>query len=275
MIEFTPSDGVLVALGSLLVSVLALIRAGRSAKAVEKLEREKVDVLRRIAGLYDVQADTEPGSATELRALAGRLLTQLLTLPYPKPNDRLIRQAALWSESDLTRLESLAGQVGRTAPDLAAKAVLNLQFLRSTVTRVQSVDARLGYDYKDFPQDRWVGSYDQARSSLEGLAGPHDAENRAARVDVHLTGDRVYLDNVGPAAARDVQLEFHNQQSPLVQGDVDRKLPIPELAAGESCPLIVAISHDCYPPFDVTVSWTDDSCAPGQRRSARKRLYRD
>jgi hypothetical protein len=277
--EFTPNDAVLVAIGSLFASLLAWLRAGRSEKATTKLEREKVDILRRIAGLYKVQEQTTGDTSTAARALAGRLLSQLLTLPYPQPNDRVIREAALWADADLERLESLAATQSDQAASVAAVAVPALQCIATIVARIQEINPGLGYDYRKFPQQRWESSFESARQSLQALSNPDGGDAREAQVDVHLTGERIYIDNLGGSTARDVQLEIDlgesQDRSPLVRGDVDRKLPIPELRPGDTCPLIAALSSGCYPPFNATLSWVDDSCAAGERRELKKILYGD
>ena len=98
-------------------------------------------------------------------------------------------------------------------------------------------------------------------------------------VDVYMTGDRIYIDNVGDVPVYNVQLEFHlrerQKRSPLVQGDVDEKLPVRELGPHDRCPLVAALSSDCAPPFDVTVSWSRDPETSAERTEKNKTLYRD
>ena len=211
-------------------------------------------------------------SATALQALAGRLLSPLHTLPYPEPKDRAIREAVLWEHGDLERLEELAALLGEASASKASEVVPALRFLESMVKQVQAVNPTLGYDYEQFPRDRWREDFEKAREGLRVLSGEEVRPTSGAELDMHLTGDRIYIDNIGEEAARDIKLDFDLREgqtrSPLVQGDADRKLPIPELRQGDTCPLMAALSTSCYPPFDVTLSWSDDACAPGERRGS-------
>jgi hypothetical protein len=82
-------------------------------------------------------------------------------------------------------------------------------------------------------------------------------------------GEEIVISNVGGAAARNVRLEIFeepNKSSPLVEGDVDDKLPIELLEPGESCPLMAALDMGSYPPYKGVVRWSDPSGAEQEQR---------
>jgi hypothetical protein len=92
------------------------------------------------------------------------------------------------------------------------------------------------------------------RVSLEGTA-------RSARFTIR---------NWGYGAARNVNLEvkpLSGNESPLVSGDYDEKLPVPRLSPGGECSLIAALSFDTGITFDVTWSWEDEDGTPGEESS--------
>ena len=92
------------------------------------------------------------------------------------------------------------------------------------------------------------------RVSLEGTA-------RSARFVIR---------NWGYGAANNVNLKVKplpNNESPLVLGDHDEKLPIPRLSPGGECGLIAALSDDTGVSFDVIWSWEDEDGTPREESS--------
>ena len=99
-------------------------------------------------------------------------------------------------------------------------------------------------------------------------------ESQPADVRVSLEGNarsaRFVIRNWGYGAARNVNLEvkpLSGNDSPLLSGDYDEKLPVPRLAPGNECSLIAALSFDTGVAFDVTWSWEDEDGAPREETS--------
>ncbi len=87
---------------------------------------------------------------------------------------------------------------------------------------------------------------------------------KAADIRVSLEGSsreaRFVIRNWGDAPAANVNLNVepaNGHTSPLIEGDVKSKLPIPRLAPGSDCALIAAISFDSGTTFDVSWSWRE------------------
>ena len=108
-----------------------------------------------------------------LKALSQRLLSQLLTLPFPRPtSDRQIRGAVLWTEEDLQRLETLAESTDEATITLVSSLVMHLRFIKEIVGEIQSVNPKMGYDYAEqWPQQGWEENFQEARSALQTLVG--------------------------------------------------------------------------------------------------------
>lgn len=92
-----------------------------------------------------------------------------------------------------------------------------------------------------------------------------DSKPKAADVRVSLEGTaqraRFVIRNWGFGAANNVDVRIDSLQgneSPLVRGDYDKKLPIPRLAPGGECSLIAALTFDTGVSFDVKWSWIDE-----------------
>lgn len=87
---------------------------------------------------------------------------------------------------------------------------------------------------------------------------------KAADIRVSLEGysqkARFVIRNWGDSPAANVDLNVDpvdGHTSPLIEGDVKSKLPIPRLAPGSDCKLIAAISLDSGTTFDVSWSWKE------------------
>jgi hypothetical protein len=70
---------------------------------------------------------------------------------------------------------------------------------------------------------------------------------------------RFIITNWGTGAARNVNVSIpsHPENSPLVQGDYDEKLPILELLPGDRVSLIAALTMGMSLTFDTVLTWTD------------------
>jgi hypothetical protein len=97
---------------------------------------------------------------------------------------------------------------------------------------------------------------------------------KAADIRVSLEGSsqkaRFVIRNWGDAPAANVNLYIEpvdGRTSPLIEGDVKTKLPIPRLAPGTDCALIAAISFDSGTTFDVSWSWREVDGTEKQKNS--------
>jgi hypothetical protein len=85
-------------------------------------------------------------------------------------------------------------------------------------------------------------------------------EKADIRVDLeHSGGDyKFVITNWGRVSARDITFELdlkEGRSSPLVQGDYNEKIPIPELAPGARCVLLAAPTHSTGTSFQARWSW--------------------
>lgn len=101
-------------------------------------------------------------------------------------------------------------------------------------------------------------------------------KRRSADIRVTLEGtarnSRFVIRNWGYGAAKDINLEvkpLRGNLSPLVKGDADEKLPIPQLAPGSDFSLLAALSFDTGSAFDVNWSWLDED---GTQRKESSRI---
>jgi hypothetical protein len=75
-----------------------------------------------------------------------------------------------------------------------------------------------------------------------------------------LRGERFVIINWGYGAARNVDVTIQPREgrtSPLVEGDYDEKLPIPELLPGARVVLIAGLSFGTGIAFDAVLTWVN------------------
>ena len=95
----------------------------------------------------------------------------------------------------------------------------------------------------------------------------------AADVRVTLEGPvrnaRFVITNWGYGAARNVNFTINQREgrsNPLVTGDYDEKLPIPELLPGDRLPLLAALTFGSGTTFDTVLTWMDDAGSEQRRQ---------
>lgn len=98
-----------------------------------------------------------------------------------------------------------------------------------------------------------------------------DHDTPTADVRVTLEGfhgrERFVIANWGQGPAKEVDVKIQprpGRSSPLVQGDYEEKLPIPELLPGDAVKLFAAITFGTGTEFDAILSWTEPD---GSRQS--------
>jgi hypothetical protein len=97
-------------------------------------------------------------------------------------------------------------------------------------------------------------------------------EKADVRVDLERSGRgyRFVITNWGRVPARDITFDLEPKGGriiPLVKGDYDVKIPIPELAPGARCPLLAALSHDSGMAFQARWSWRNPDNTRDNRTS--------
>lgn len=107
----------------------------------------------------------------------------------------------------------------------------------------------------------------QARLSfkqLESFEKEEAAKSRAAvRLDLRSTGSsryKLFLSNASNVNATDVSFKLDipsKYSSPLIESEVEEKLPIPVLAPGSDVSFIAALCDDTPLGFNATVHWTN------------------
>lgn len=89
------------------------------------------------------------------------------------------------------------------------------------------------------------------------------------RPDIRATFETKYRLVIGNyshyGTALNVNIRFVDKDDPIIESERKEKLPVEMLAAGESCPLVVALSMELYPPFKVVLSWEDANGRPETR----------
>jgi hypothetical protein len=70
---------------------------------------------------------------------------------------------------------------------------------------------------------------------------------------------RFQLSNTGLSEARNVNIEFVEENNFIIGSEVQEKLPVKKLGAGESISMIAAISTSTKPQQEINICWEDDT----------------
>jgi hypothetical protein len=89
---------------------------------------------------------------------------------------------------------------------------------------------------------------------------PTNAEKADIRIDLQPSGSshKFVITNWGRVPARNVTFNIDLKEgsaTPLVDGDYDEKIPIPELGPGSRCGLFAALTFGTGTTFHATWSW--------------------
>ena len=112
-----------------------------------------------------------------------RLKSALESLPGPESEaraDRMLRQAAIWTPSELDSFASNSARLGSEVAAIAAAVVDNLSWLGDRVRDVRAVSTNTGFDYSRFAWGEW---HTRASNAQNGLA-----RIEAAVRDAHALG---------------------------------------------------------------------------------------
>lgn len=157
-------------------------------------------------------------------------------------------------------LEPLTYQQTITALIAIVAIIVSIISLRRT-SRVQEQQLRLQRKQEELTDLQLEALRKQAEALQASPASTAATQEKAdVRVDLERVGRdyKFIITNWGRAPARDVTFDLDlepGNHSPLVAGDYDLKIPIPELAPGSRVPLYAAITLGMAPAFPARWSW--------------------
>lgn len=159
----------------------------------------------------------------------------------------------------------------QTVTALIAVVALVLSFLSLRRTsRVQEQQIRLHRKQEELTDLQLEALRRQAEAA--NRPAPTQLEKADVRIDLEQVG-RDYnfiITNWGSGSARDVTFDLDlpaGSRSPLVSGDYDVKIPIPELAPGARVPLYAAITFGIGSAFPARWSWQNPDGSRQTRNS--------
>jgi hypothetical protein len=118
-----------------------------------------------------VQASTAQSERKRLRfyAVVSRLGQAVGDLPEDRDDEKAIRAATLWTDREVTELQSLAPSLGVDAVTKAEKAGMSLRWLLERVRHVKNSADGIETDWRQLPSDGWPDQLKLARESLWDL----------------------------------------------------------------------------------------------------------
>jgi len=132
-----------------------------------------------------------------LSNLADRVGAALRELPADTGEegfDAKIREGALWSREDLRELEILSARLGPWASVPLSQVTNFMLWMEARILEVQRVDPRSGFDYRQFPGDKWKHAWEESSRQLAVISKLADDEAE------RLAGERRKLDeSIGAA----------------------------------------------------------------------------
>jgi len=159
-----------------------------------------------------------------------------------------------------------------TAAIALVAIVVSLVSLRRT-SKVQEQQLRLQRKQEELTDLQLESLRKQSQVPPQPVAVPLPIQEKAdVRVDLQKTGRdfKFIITNWGHAPARDVTFDLDievGKRSPLVKGDYDVKVPIPELAPGNRVPLWAAITMGMGTTFPARWSWRNPDGSVETRKS--------
>lgn len=169
-------------------------------------------------------------------------------------------------------IESLSYQQTITAVIALIAIIISLVSLRRT-GKVQEQQLRLQRKQEELTDLQLEALRKQAEVAKAPSASLLATQEKAdVRVDLERVGRgyKFSITNWGRVSARDVGFDLELQPgkpSPLVRGDYDLKIPIPELAPGSRVPLCAAITLGMAPTFPARWSWRNPDGSEETRKS--------
>lgn len=158
-----------------------------------------------------------------------------------------------------------------TAAIALVAIVISLVSLRRT-SRVQEQQLRLQRKQEELTDLQLESLRKQSQMPPMVPVAAAIQEKADVRVDLERVGRdfKFIITNWGRVPARDVRFDLElaaGKQSPLVVGDYDEKIPIPELAPGNRVPLLAAITMGMGTTFPGQWSWRNPDGSVETRKS--------
>jgi type II secretory pathway pseudopilin PulG len=169
-------------------------------------------------------------------------------------------------------MEPMTYQQIVTAAIALLAIVVSLVSLRRT-SRVQEQQLRLQRKQEELTDLQLEALRKQSQTAPSLATSPAATQEKAdVRIDLTRSGRdfRFIITNWGRVPARDVTFELDleaGKRSPLVKGDYNEKIPIPELAPGNRVPLWAAITMGMASTFPARWSWRNPDGSVETRRS--------
>jgi hypothetical protein len=160
-----------------------------------------------------------------------------------------------------------------TAAIALVAVTVSLVSLRRT-TRVQAQQLRLHKKQEELTDLQLEALRKQAHTAAAAVAPAVVQDKADVRVDLERTARgsyKFFITNWGTVPARDVTFDLELDaaaRTPLVRGDYDTKIPIPELAPGNRIPLLAAITMGMPRMFPARWTWRNPDGSIDTRRSS-------
>ena len=149
--------------------------------------------------------------------------------------------------------------------------VISLVSLRRT-SKVQDQQLRLQRKQEELTDLQLESLRKQAEAARRPAGSASTGEKADVRVGLERVGGdfKFIITNWGSVPAREVNFVLdlgESKQGPLVAGDYDEKIPIPELGPGNRVPLLAAITMGMGTTFPAQWSWRNPDDSIEYRRS--------
>jgi hypothetical protein len=159
------------AVSALVQAVAAVVLYGvtrRTLSVNEELAKVAADQL-----AHERERDLERRERNKksLRAISERLLRIVSDLPDREGAgaDSSLRASVSWSQADISSIERLSLDVDAADALTAATTRLRLEYLLEQIRAVQAVKKSIGFDYSEFPWDRFASDRSALLAELSAL----------------------------------------------------------------------------------------------------------
>lgn len=166
-------------------------------------------------------------------------------------------------------MEPLSYQETITVAIALVAVVISVVSLRRT-SRVQDQQLRLQKKQEELTDLQLEALRRQSAADSSSIAIV--SEKADVRVELETFGrdHKFIITNWGSASATDVTFELElepGRRSPLVKGDYDQKVPVPELSPGGRVPIWAAITMGMGTAFPAKWTWRNPDGSKEERRS--------
>ena len=153
----------LAAVFSVIATIVLLLITRQYVSLTQELARAAREQLR-------FQQRTVASEAAQLMTLIDVFLGSLKRLPSAESDGEALRSVSLWKHADVTSFGSLAASVLGPRTEVQ-RAIQRLNWVHSTVDRVQQLAPDDGSSWNQFPWNDWKRQIDEARTALQAVRG--------------------------------------------------------------------------------------------------------